>query len=215
MGGPMQERLQADATPALWLPAAKTRSCVGQESRGFDCDSAHGGLGPSPWQRPCSSVYDVDSSPGEAIDESIEPSQFSTVAQRTVEPRVALPPSARPTSSIYSADTSFSIPILWQPDARPCSSIYSVESLSWDELTARVDESVKATQLEAIARLTQENGALQAQLLVYRRSWYEFTHLFGRLLNLTLRIRDILDQYDGDITAVEGAWLARWGITWI
>jgi hypothetical protein len=82
-------------------------------------------------------------------------------------------------------------------------------------LTARVDESVKASQREAIARLTQENGALQAQLLVYRRSWHELTGLFGMVLNLTVRIRDILEQYDGDITAVEGAWVARWGISWI
>jgi hypothetical protein len=74
---------------------------------------------------------------------------------------------------------------------------------------------VKASQLEAIARLTQEKSALQDQLLLYRRSWHEFTRLFGRVLNLTLRIRDIIDQYDGDITAVEGAWVARWGIAWI
>lgn len=196
--------------------ATETRWCAGQESRGSDCDSTHDELRPPPWQRPFSSIYDFDnSSPEETVDESIEPSQSRANAQGTVEPRVTLPPSARPASSIYSADTSFSIPILWQPDARPCSSVYSVESLSWGELTARVDESVKASQREAIARLTQENGALQAQLLVYRRSWHELTGLFGMVLNLTVRIRDILEQYDGDITAVEGAWVARWGISWI
>jgi hypothetical protein len=40
-------------------------------------------------------------------------------------------------------------------------------------------------------------------------------YLFGRLLNLTLCIHDILDQYDGDITTVKGVWVARWGIAWI
>jgi hypothetical protein len=161
MGGLIQECLQADPTPTLLLPAVETRSCVGQESQGFDCDSAHDRLGLSLWQRPCSSIYNIDSSsPRAAVDVSIEPSQFSRVMQCTVDSRVALLPSTRPTSSIYSINTSFSIPILWQPNMRLCSSIYSIESLSWDKLTVRVNESVKASQLEAIVQLIQEKGTL-------------------------------------------------------
>jgi hypothetical protein len=72
-----------------------------------------------------------------------------------------------------------------------------------------------ASQLEAIARLTEEKDALQNRLLRYRRSWHEFNRLFSRLLSLAVHIRSSLDQYDNHITAVEAAWLARWDIAWV
>jgi hypothetical protein len=207
MGSPAQDLSQPETVPILG-PTPERRSCVDQDGRGGD-DSGHEEFIPTSLPRPCSSVYSVDSSSFEvAADESIRPSQ-GAVAQRTDELGPIL--IARPSS----VDTSFSIPILWQPSARPRSSLYSDESLSWDELTARVDESVRTSQLETIARLTREKTALQDQLLLYQRSWHEFMRLFGRILNLTLRIRDIIREYDGAITTTEEAWVARWGITWI
>ena len=214
MGRPMQQRVQ-DETSTLCLSTATAAMDHGSRSGG--CDPVHDGYIPTPWQRPCSSSYSVESSPlGEVANEPIESSQLSAVARRTAEPittPIQLPPTARTRSG--SVDTLFSIPILWQPHARPRSSIYSVESLSWGELTARVDESMAASHLEAIARLTEEKDALQKKLLRYRRSWHEFNRLFSRLLSLTLHIRSSIDQYDNHIMAAEAAWLARWDITWV
>lgn len=211
MGRAMQQRVQDESTPTLSLSTAI--AAMDHES------SAHDGYTPTPWQRPCSSNYSVESSPLEEVaNEPIQSSQLSGVARRTAEPittPIQLPPTARRRSGTNSVDTLFSIPIIWQPHARPRSSIYSVESLSWGELTARVDESMAASHLEAIARLTEEKDALQKKLLRYRRSWHEFNRLFSRLLSLTLHIRSSLDQYDNHIMAVEAAWLARWGIAWV
>jgi hypothetical protein len=151
-------------------------------------------------------------------NEPLESSPLSAVARRAAEPiaiPMQLPPTATTRSRTNSVDSVFSIPILWQPNARPRSSMYSVESLSWSELTARVDESMAASQLEAIARLTEEKDALQNRLLRYRRSWHEFNRLFSRLLSLAVFIRSSLDRYDNHITAVEAAWLARWDIAWV
>lgn len=201
----MQQRVQDESTPILSTAAAT----MGHESWRT----------PNPWTRPCSSNYSVESSPLEDMaSESLESSQSSAVARRAAEPTatpIQLPPTAKTRSRTNSVDSVFSIPILWQPNARPRSSIYSVESLSWSELTARVDESMAASQLEAIARLTEEKVALQTRLLRYRRSWHEFNRLFSRLLSLTVHIRSSLDQYDNHITAVEAAWLARWDIAWV
>jgi hypothetical protein len=126
---------------------------------------------PDPWPRPCSSSYSVKSSPLEDIaNEPLESSPLSAVPRHAAEPiaiPMQLPPTATTRSRTNSVDSVFSILILWQPNARPRSSMYSVESLSWSELTARVDESIAASQLEAIARLTEEKDALQNRLLQY------------------------------------------------
>lgn len=220
MGNPVQELPQGETISVLWPPTPQRRSWADQDSRGSDCDPTHDELAPVPWQRPCSSIYSIGSSSVEeaaaGAEDATKPSQSSAVAYRTDESRPVLwLPTTRPRSSIYSVDTSFSIPILWQPTARPRSSIYSVDSLSWDELTARVDESMRASQLETIARLTQEKSLLQDKLLLYRQTWHEFANLFGRLLHLTLHIRGIIEDYNGAITAAEGAWVASWGIVWV
>ena len=217
MDSPVQELSQPETVPMLGPPSTDGRSCAGQDVRGDrDGNSGRFDLAPATLPRPCSSIYSVDSLPLQVTaDESIQTPHLSAAVCMDDLGPVLQPPVARPSSSIYSK-TSLTIPIFWQPSgARPPSSIYSAESLSWDELTARVEESVKASQLETIERLTQEREALQDKLLLYRRSWHEFTRLFGKLLKLTLRLRDIIGVYDGEITATEEAWVAGWGIEWI
>lgn len=106
------------------------------------------------------------------------------------------------------------IPILWQPMARPCSSVYS-DDLSLEELVKRVDESVIATQLDTIERLTQDNRALREELVLHRRTYHNFMDLFDGVLDLALQIRSTIGEYDRGITVAEEGWLASWGIAWI
>ena len=130
------------------------------------------------------------------------------------------PPSPRTSSSVYS--DSFSddvaqdetIPILWQPIARPCSSVYS-DNFSLEELVEKVDQSVTASQLDTIERLTRDNCTLREDLVLYRRTWHNFMNFVDQVLDLALQIRNTFDEYDRRITAAEEVWLASWGIVWI
>ena len=139
----------------LGPPSTDSRSCASQDVRGDrDGNSGRFGLAPATLPRPCSSIYSVDSLPLQVTaDESIQTPHLSAAVCMDDLGPVLQPPVARLSSSIYSK-TLLTIPIFWQlSGARPPSSIYSAKSLSWDELTARVEESVKALQLETIERL--------------------------------------------------------------
>lgn len=125
-------------------------------------------------------------------------------------------PTPRTSSSVYSdelSDQSAGRESVLRNllGGRPCSSVYS-DNFPLEELVQRVDATMQSTHLAAIERLERERQEMLETLKRCRRARQSIGGLFDRTLDVALLIRNAIVDFDSEITAVERAWIACWGI---
>jgi hypothetical protein len=99
------------------------------------------------------------------------------------------PPNPRPTSSVYSEDTSIMV----------C-------------LIQNVSEEIRAQEYQTIASYIRENQALEEELAFHRRAWNGTIMLANEVIQASAIIKKSLITVDANVASAEKEWLAFWGI---